>query len=108
MLRLKNEIIALSTGRPGIRLWLSTDPRGTTWQDVDIVEHHNRWAPDSSYRIGSYGEDRSQTTSYTELVEVAPNRLLLVYDRGAKPAPVDENDLTRIFVLPIEVEREGS
>src|SRR5262245_16622251 len=98
MLRMKNEIIALSTGRPGIRLWLSTDPRGTTWQDVDIAEHHNRWAPNSSYRIGSYGEDRTQTSSYTELVEVAPNRLLLVYDRGAKPIPVDENDLTRIFV----------
>ena len=116
LIKMNNGIIALSSGRPGIRIWFSTDPRGKTWQDIDIVEIHNRWAPDATYRIGSYqggvhhaaatGDEQWQTSSYTELIEVAPNRLLLVYDRSAKPEPENEADLTRIFVLPLEIIRD--
>ena len=43
LLRTKNGTLALSTGRPGIGLWLSKDPMGKTWQEVDIIQHHNRW-----------------------------------------------------------------
>ncbi|MDB6169550.1 MAG: hypothetical protein JWM88_2414 [Verrucomicrobia bacterium] len=116
LLRTANGTIALSTGRPGIRLWLSTDARAEKWQDIDIVDIHNRWAPDPTYRIGTYQPKPSpdgvvaapawQTSSYTEIVEVAPNRLLLVYDRSAKPSPENNGDLTRIFVLPIEIVRD--
>jgi len=113
LVRTANGTIALSTGRPGIHLWLSTDARAQTWQDIDIVEIHNRWAPDKTYRINSFRDpDRPtgpllwQTSSYTEIVEIAPNRLLLVYDRSAKPQPENTADLTRIFVLPIEIIRE--
>ncbi len=114
MLRIANGTIVISTGRPGIWLWLSTDHRGESWQSIDITEHHNGWAPDATYRIGSYAYDastpgregRTQTSAYTEMVEVSPNRLLLVYDRGAKPQPAHEGDFTRIFVLPIEVQRK--
>lgn len=116
LLRISNGALALSTGRPGIRIWLSKDPRGQEWQDIDIVEHHNRWAPDATYRIGSYegsvhyaggtGREQWQTSSYTEMVEIAPNRILLVYDRSAKPKPENNGDLSRIFVLPIEVDRD--
>jgi hypothetical protein len=107
--RSENGTIVLSTGRPGIHLWLSTDPRATNWQDIDIVAYHNRWAPDPSERISSFQiKDRTtwQTSSYTALVEVTPNRLLLVYDRDPERAPVGPDDLSRVFVLPIEVERE--
>jgi hypothetical protein len=116
LVRLQNGTLALSTGRPGIHLWLSTDPRGKIWQDIDIVELHNRWAPDATHRIGSYpGKSPSpgvaaplnwQTSSYTEIVEVSPDRLLLVYDRSAKPMPENNADLTRIFVLPIDIHRD--
>lgn len=114
MLRIANGTIVISTGRPGLWLWVSTDPRGESWQSIDIREHHNGWAGDATYRIGSYAYDRStpgregrtQTSAYTEMVEVSPNRLLLVYDRGAKPKPLHPGDLTRIFVLPIEVQRK--
>ena len=105
LLRTKNGTLALSTGRPGIGLWLSRDPMGKAWQEVDIVQHHNRWAPDATYRIAEYEPGRWQTSAYTEMVEVAPNHLLLVYDRGAKPKPSGPGDLTRIFVLPIEIQR---
>ena len=107
MLRLENGVIVISTGRPGIGLWLSTDGRGKDWQQIDIMDYHNSQVPDSTYRIGSWGTGKTQTSAYTEMVEVSPNRLLLVYDRGAKPKPAHTSDLSRIFVLPVEVESPG-
>lgn len=109
MLRLDNGAIVLATGRPGIHLWLTTDPRGAaaSWQDVDIVAHHNEWASDDSYRISLRdNKDHWQTTSYTGLIQVAPNRLLLLYDRDPEHAPAGPNDMSRIFVMPIEVQRK--
>lgn len=115
LVRTANGTIALSTGRPGINLWLSTDGRGTGWQSIDIVDHHNRTINDPTARISPFEggptpylseNARWQTSSYTGLVEVAPNRLLLMYDRDPERAPADDNDLSRVFVLPIEIERE--
>jgi len=40
------------------------------------------------------------------MVEVAPNRVLLVYDRSPEQRPASPEDLTRIFILPIEVVRK--
>ena len=114
LVRTANGTIALSTGRPGIDLWLSTDPRGTTWQSIDIVEHHNRCVTDPSARISAFDANPSpyltentrwQTSAYTGLVEVAPNRLLLIYDRDPERAPADPKDLSRVYVLPIEIGR---
>lgn len=114
LMRTANGTIALSTGRPGIDLWLSTDPRATTWQSIDIVQYHNRCMSDPSERISSFKRDpvpyvtedaRWQTTAYTAMVEVAPNRLLLIYDRDPERAPADPSDLSRVYVLPVEIER---
>lgn len=133
MLLADNGTILLSCGRPGIQLWLSTDPRGRIWQKVDIVEHHNRRVPDDTYRIFSYSFKNPRgmnTWSYTELVQVEPNRFLLVYDR-IPPAPdlvaygpplgeyespqaarlswtpdLQSGERFRVFVLPVEVVRD--
>ncbi|MBX3010003.1 MAG: exo-alpha-sialidase [Caldilineaceae bacterium] len=99
--RLQNGVLALSTGRPGIGLWFATDGRGASWQAVDILAHHNQWAPAESYQITP-----AQTTAYTEIIEVSPNRLLLAYDRtpfGWQPTPAKANERNRIFLLPVEV-----
>ena len=111
MVRTRNDTVVLSSGRPDLRVWFSTDPRARIWQDIDILEHHNRWAPNASYRISQQGRrgGRGQTTSYTEIVEVSANRLLLVYDRapfGWDPTPIDSGERSRVFVLPIEVQRD--
>lgn len=108
MLRIQNGAIVLASGRPGMRLWISTDGRGKAWQDVDIVEHHNKWAPNPNYQIQTRKDlpESRQTSSYTGLVETSPNHMILVYDRGAKPSPSSGEDRTRIFVMPIEVQRE--
>jgi hypothetical protein len=114
LVRTANGTIVLSTGRPGIDLWLSTDGRGKSWQSIDIVEHHNRSVSDPNARISSFDgppspylteNTRWQTTAYTGLVEVAPNRLLLIYDRCPERAPAGPNDLSRVYVLPIEIGR---
>lgn len=102
--QLSNGTIIISTGRIGINLWLSTDPRGESWQKIDIVAHHNQWAPGSEHTIIA---EKPQTTAYTEFIEIEPNRLLLVYDRtpfGWKPVPIDSDERNRIYALPIEVE----
>ena len=113
LLRLSNGTIALSTGRPGINLWLSDDARGTHWQSVDIAAQHNRCMTDPSARIGTFEitpnqwlseTTKWQTSSYTGLVEVAPNRLLLLYDRDPERIPRDPNDLSRVFVMPIALD----
>jgi hypothetical protein len=112
LLRTANGTIALATGRPGIDLWLSTDPRGTNWQSIDIAEHHNDRMTDPSERIGTFEitsnpylseNTKWQTSSYTGLVEVGPNRLLLLYDRDPERIPREPNDLSRVFVMPIEI-----
>jgi len=114
MVRTANGAIVLATGRPGVDLWVSTDPRARTWQRLDLVAHHNRWAPDPSYRIGHfpihlpYTSDAQmwESTAYTAMVEVAPNQILLIYDRDPERAPANGKDFSRLFVLPIEVERK--
>jgi hypothetical protein len=112
--RLSNGTIALSTGRPGIYLWLSTDLRGEVWEQIDVVERHNAWAPPGQdinpERSGAQEmrHAKDQTTSYTELVEIAPNKLVLVYDRvpfGWNFVPVDSDERGRVYVLPIDVAR---
>ena len=109
LLQIKNGLTLLSTGRPGVHLWLTDNPKGDTWQDVDLVKLHNEWASDPTYKIRNIDGlpwSSWQTTGYTAMVEISPNRVLLVYDRSAKPWPQNNNDLTRIFVVPIQVDRE--
>ena len=51
---------------------------------------------------------KGQTTSYTAIVEVSPNRIYLVYDRtpyGWKAVPAESGERSRIFLLEAEVQR---
>ena len=115
LLRLTNGTLLLCAGRPGSYLWLSTDPRGETWQRIDLLEHHNRWAPDPGHTIFSQDvldmeslKAKEQTTSYMSIVEVEPNRVLLAYDRipfGWNTVPSDSDERSRVYVLPFSVER---
>ena len=113
VIRAANGTIALSTGRPGVDLWLAADPRATQWQKIDLVAYHNAAIADPAQHIGSFEHTHGdhaphkifQTTSYTAMVETAPNRLLLIYDRDSERKPVNEQDISRVFVLPLEIER---
>ena len=74
------------------------------------MAHHNAWAGTSDARISSFtthGREHWQTTSYTNMVEVAPNKLILIYDRDPERPPTGPTDLSRVYVMPIEIERTG-
>jgi len=107
--RLANGSIALATGRPGIHLWLTTDPKAAadSWQDVDIAALHNQLVSDPTQHINPLHADRPQggwnSSAYTGFVQVSPNKLLLLYDREPEGAPANAQDLTRLFIMPIEV-----
>ena len=117
ILRLSNGVLVISTGRPGLFLWFSTDPRGQDWQPLDVMAYHNS-EMDKAHHInpGKYGleavtgeqrrivnrdfDEPDQTTSYTSILEVSPNRLLMVYDRipyGWMPVPTDAEVRSRIL-----------
>ena len=117
MVRLRNGTIALSTGRPGLYLWLSTDSRGKQWESIDLVKYHNS-AVETPHHIRIFYEEtkegrilhaHKETTGYTAMVEVSPNRILLAYDRcpfGAEPVPRDSQNRSQIYLLEIEVQRK--
>ena len=102
--RLQSGVLALSTGRPGLFLWFSPDPRGQDWHCFDVTTFHNATL-DESFRIDT---DLKQTTAYTALLEVEDNRLFLVYDRtpfGWQPVPADSGEHSQIWLLEVAVER---
>jgi len=104
--RLANGVLALSGGRPGLHLWLCTDGAGQAWQEFDVQAHHNRTCGNAAWHMA---QDGSQTTAYTELLEVAPNRLLMIYDRiplGWDEVPLDSAERNMIFVVDITVQRQ--
>jgi hypothetical protein len=117
---LSNGVIALSGGRPGISVWFNTDGKGVQWQSVDIVAHHNacrpreRINPDSTKAWKTPSEMSNQnlggfTSSYTELIPMAANQLLLIYDRlglGWNEIPDHSPESNSVWVLRITLEKE--
>ncbi len=112
--RLQNNSVVLSTGRPGIFLWLAADDGASRWQSVDVVDWHNQ-ALDETFHIkiplngiDAVSGRKGQTTSYTAMVEPSPNRIFLVYDRipfGWGPVPEDSGERSQIYLLEAEIER---
>ena len=101
MSQLSNGVIAISTGRPGLFLCLSSDPGGKgEWESIDLMDHHN------SSLDGTHKMDASQTTAYTANLEPGPNRLFVVYDRtpfGWKAVPEDSDEKSRIYLLEASI-----
>ena len=112
--RTSSAVLALSTGRPGLWLWLSTDARGKQWQPIDIMAHHNamvnpKWRIVHG-KIGSYAGAEIKTTAGTAIVPLADDRLLLVYDRipfGWHAVPEKSGERSQIYLLDITVSRTG-
>lgn len=109
VVRLANGSLALSTGRPGLHLWVTTDPNGAadSWQDIDMAALHNDFVTDPNQHITPLRADHPEggwrTTAYTGLVQVAPNKLLLLYDSDAEGAPKGPDDVSSVYIMPIEV-----
>ena len=83
--------------------------------ELDLIEHHNAALPEPEHRIvPSMSDDPwvrhtdDQTTGYTSMMEVAPNRILVTYDRtpfGWEPVEPDSPERGHIYVVPVDVQR---
>ena len=85
MAALKSGTVALSSGRPGLYLWLNFDRKGLAWRRIDLQAHHNACHPDeplvrhedANYAAYGFGS----TTSNTALIALDERHLLVAYDR---------------------------
>ena len=94
------------------------DPRARRWQPVDLLAHHNA-SLDAPHHIhpgkgypgtGAYdpAQHGDQTTAYMDMLELAPNRLLIAYDRvpnGWNPVPLGSDERNRIYLLTVDIAR---
>jgi hypothetical protein len=106
---LANETFVLASGRPGTFIWLSDNPLAKQWQSFDLINYHNSVMPKEE-QILLEGDNpvKHQTTSYTAMIEVSPNRIFLVYDRmpfGWSPIPPDSGQKGQIFLVDISIAR---
>lgn len=108
LLRLDNGLLVLSGGRWGIFLWVCTDGEGKAWQPVNLVAHHNACGTAADWR---YGEatllatdwpPQHETTSYTGMIAVGPDEVMLCYDRLANDwhgGPDEAGELDAVFTV---------
>ena len=104
---LDDGLLALSGGRPGLYLWLDREGQGRNWQRVDIRAHHNACRPDEPI-TESTDLHRQVTTAYTEVISLAENQLLYIYDRiphGWEPIPEGSTETNSVWVVRATVDR---
>ena len=103
-------LVALSTGRPGVNLWVNADGKGAEWTAIDIADHHTACHPGDPILKRSLVDDKwwtINTTGYTEIVSLGGPYLLMIYDRLAKGWDVirdDENESNSVWVLRARIE----
>ncbi len=85
--------LALSSGRPGVSVWLDPKGDGIAWHSVDLVANHNDSLPD---------EKLDTTSGYTEIVALDDTHLLVIYDRipsGWNAIPEDSTETNSCWVV---------
>jgi len=93
--------IALSGGRPGIYLWLNNDGQGTAWDKFDVLANHNEHVPAEQIT------DAGKSSSYTEVVALDDQHLLLIYDRiphSWSAIPADSSETNSVWVVRVTIE----
>lgn len=105
LVRLGNGLLVLSGGRPGLFVWVCTDGEGTAWQAVNLAEHHNTFVTEPAVQYTAAVE----TTSYTGMVAVGPDEVLICYDRLAKGwegGPGAKGELDTVFCVRGRITRD--
>jgi len=89
--------VAISSGRPGVFLWINADGEAHDWDKIDLVNHHNKYCSE-----GINPEIWSGSSSYTEVVTLDATTLLVIYDRtpnGWSPLDDGSNDTNSVWVV---------
>lgn len=86
--------IVLSGGRLGptnrdVRVWLNADGMGETWETYSITYWHNALVGNASllFTPAVNNSASRESTSYTSIMPMGPNRGLLTYGRHLPPGP---------------------
>jgi hypothetical protein len=103
-------MVALSSGRPGVNLWVNADGSGLDWSVIDIASHHTACHPGDAIIKRSLVIDEwwtINTTGYTEIVSLGGPHLLMIYDRLAKGWDVirdDEDESNSVWVVRVSID----
>ncbi len=74
LLQLSNGVLVMSSGRPGVQLRFSTDPKGMQWSRAFEMLPH-----DSDFKKELSGGSAQVSCGYTGLLPVGPNKFLIIY-----------------------------
>jgi hypothetical protein len=80
VLQLDNGVVVLASGRPGVQLRFSLDGEGKTWTDPFEM-------------MPFEGEEKAVSCGYTELLEMGPDRFLIIYSDFKYP--VENNEVRK-------------
>jgi len=110
--RLDGGLILLSGGRQGLFFWVCADGEGRAWERFNLAEHHNATVADATMHypdeiLRADASQPAQSTSYTCMAHVAPNELLISYDRlgdgwSGAPGPWGKKDA--VFCVRVKAE----
>ncbi len=109
LLVLKNGVVVLAGGRPGVNLWFNLDGGGNEWQKLDLLAHHNAALPAFPIKLHegqNYGHGRA--TGYTDVVALDDSHLMFIYDRTSTVWPpkhdaANELDMDSVWVVKVEL-----
>ena len=101
---MKDGALVLTGGRPGIFAWINTSGDGDDWLQVDLLSNHNEQYSQESINVGGGFSLAAQTTSYTEVVPLDEQSVLVMYDRiphGWSAVPRDSQDTNSIWIVKL-------
>ena len=110
--RLGNGALVLTGGRPGLFCYLCTDGQGEVWERLNIGVHHNKLVETEDQRFSeafcqaAKGEDPAMSTSYTSVMPLESDKMIVAYDRlanGWSEAPGPNGDFSRVFSVVLKV-----
>lgn len=98
---MKDGLVILSCGGPGMELWFNLAGDGKAWQTVPLWSHHNNCLPQQGIKLSSV---------YTQLAVLDDTHLLCIYDsinHGHEPdiKKIDPNGGDSVWVVRITIER---
>lgn len=110
--RLGNGALVLTGGRPGLFCYLCADGKGEVWERVNLGAHHNTRVEREDQRFSEAfckaekGEDPAMSTSYTSVMPLGSDGMIVTYDRlanGWSEAPGPNGDVSRVFSVVLQV-----
>jgi len=101
---MKDGTLVLTGGRPGIFAWINPSGDGGDWLQVDLLNNHNEQSSQERINVNEIFTVAEQTTSYTEVVQLDEQSVLVMYDRiphGWNAIPRDSQDTNSIWVVKL-------